>query len=264
MKRKITGIIVSLLLSIIILIYIKIFFSMKIFLIVLAIMLILSSWLALNIFYIQKIKREEEYKSIVFQSISHDLKTPLAVIKSHLEAVEDGMITEKEFKNIVKTQINTLDFKISSLIYSNKLNYLKDLKIYRDSEVDIKEIVNSSIAKFKYRRLEIKYKTSISGNTVFRGTLDAWETIIDNILNNFVRYAEEEIKITIKNNQIILFNDGPSIDENVFSGIFSPYKKSATGLFGLGLSIVKRTLNMLGYEITVKNLKKGISFTIHS
>ena len=89
-----------------------------------------------------------------------------------------------------------------------------------------------------------------------------WEAIIDNLLNNFVRYADKSIKITIKNNKIILYNDGPNIDPNILNDIFTPYKKGVKGQFGLGLSIVKKTIMLLGYEISVHNEKKGISFII--
>ena len=206
---------------------------------------------------------DKEYQTLVFQSISHDLKTPIAVIKSHLEAVQDGMISNEEFQNVVRTQVNTLEFKVNSLIYSNKLNYLQDLKIYRHSEIDIEPIIKNSIDKFKYRRPEIVYNVKVTDNTVFKGTEDAWETIIDNMLNNFMRYADSEIKITVKNHQVILFNDGPEIDVNILNTVFDPYKKGMNGLFGLGLSIIKRTINMLGYEMTVINEKKGISFKIY-
>ena len=89
-----------------------------------------------------------------------------------------------------------------------------------------------------------------------------WEAITDNLLNNFIRYAKKEIKITIKNNKIIFYNDGEKIDPKILSSIFTPYKKGINGQFGLGLSIVKNTLALLGYEISVKNEKKGVSFII--
>lgn len=90
-----------------------------------------------------------------------------------------------------------------------------------------------------------------------------WEAIIYNILNNFMRYADKKIEITLKNDNVIMYNDGPNIDENILNDIFTPYKKGINGQFGLGLSIVKKTLMLCGYEITVKNEKKGISFVIN-
>ena len=89
-----------------------------------------------------------------------------------------------------------------------------------------------------------------------------WEAIIDNILNNFVRYADKMINVTIKNDKIIFFNDGPNIDEKIVNDIFTPYKKGIKGQFGLGLSIVKKTVALVGYEVSVKNAKKGVNFII--
>jgi len=110
---------------------------------------------------------------------------------------------------------------------------------------------------------EIKFELDIDKkNTIFRGSVEMWEAIIDNILNNFMRYAKTKIKITVKNNKIILCNDGPNIDKEVLTNIFTPYEKGVKGVFGLGLSIVQKTLSLLNYEIIIENQKKGVMFTI--
>ena len=112
-------------------------------------------------------------------------------------------------------------------------------------------------------RPDVNFKINIdTKNTVFRGSKDMWEAIIDNIMGNFIRYANKEISITLKNNKIIFYNDGPNIDNNILNNIFTPYEKGINGIFGLGLSIVKKTLQLLDYDIFVKNEKKGIKFII--
>ena len=77
-----------------------------------------------------------------------------------------------------------------------------------------------------------------------------------------MRYAKKEIKITAKQNKLILYNDGESIDEDFLEAIFTPFRKGIKGEFGLGLSIVKKTLNVMGYDISIKNETKGVSFII--
>ena len=89
-----------------------------------------------------------------------------------------------------------------------------------------------------------------------------WDAIIDNILNNFIRYANKTVKITIKNNKIVFYNDGPNIDDSVLNNIFTPYEKGIKGVFGLGLSIVKKTLQFLEYDISIENVKNGVKFII--
>ena len=207
------------------------------------------------------LRKQEEYKNQMYQNISHDFKTPITVIKSHIEAIEDGIMDPKTGGAIIKEQTDKLEQKVHSLLYLNKLTYLKDLE-KSDEKINIRSIVESSVEKFRIQRPEVDFIVNASGKMIFNGTHDMWEAIIDNLLNNFVRYALKEIKITIKNNKIIFYNDGPHIDINILNNIFTPYKKGIKGQFGLGLSIVKKTLNLLGYEINVQNEKKGVSFII--
>lgn len=207
------------------------------------------------------LKMQEEYKNNMYQNISHDFKTPLTVIKSYVEAVEDGVEDEKDALKVIKEQTEKLEKKVYSLLYLNKLDYLKDRNVDKKSLIDISEVINASVEKFKYQKKDVTIRTSID-DSKFNGTFELWETIIDNILNNFIRYAKKEIKITVKNNKLTLFNDGPAIDENLVNDIFNPFKKGIKGQFGLGLSIVKKTLNLLNYDISIENSKKGVSFII--
>lgn len=207
------------------------------------------------------LKMQEEYKNNMYQNISHDFKTPLTVIKSYVEAVEDGVEDEKDALKVIKEQTEKLEKKVYSLLYLNKLDYLKDRNVDKKSLIDISEVINASVEKFKYQRKDVTIRTSID-DSKFNGTFELWETIIDNILNNFIRYAKKEIKITVKNNKLTLFNDGPAIDKNLVNDIFNPFKKGIKGQFGLGLSIVKKTLNLLNYDISNANSKKGVSFII--
>ena len=82
-------------------------------------------------------------------------------------------------------------------------------------------------------------------------------------LEQIKAYAKEKIKIVVKNNKIILYNDGENIDENILNNIFTPYEKGVNGVFGLGLSIVKKTLRLLNYDINIENVKNGVKFIIY-
>lgn len=210
----------------------------------------------------ETLHKQEEYKNQMYQNISHDFKTPLTVIKSHIEAIEDGVMDAETGSQIINEQINKLEGKVHSLLYLNKLMYLKDLETHSNEKIDIRPILESSIQKFQIQRQDVQFTLSIVGKTMFYGSNDMWEAIIDNLLNNFVRYAVKSIKITIRNNKITFYNDGPNVDENILNDLFTPYKKGIGGQFGLGLSIVKKTLALLGYEISVENERKGVNFII--
>ena len=209
------------------------------------------------------LKEQEEYKNQMYQNISHDFKTPITVMKSYIEASEDGIETKDKTLEVCKEQLNKLEVKVHSLLYLNKLNYFREQKDQINEKCDVSKVVFAAVDKFKPSRNDVEFVLDIDKkNTIFRGSNEMWEAIIDNILNNFMRYAKKKIKITVKNNKIILFNDGPNIDKDVLTNIFTPYEKGVKGVFGLGLSIVKKTLAFLDYDISITNEKNGVKFII--
>lgn len=209
------------------------------------------------------LQKDEEYKNQMYQNISHDFKTPLTVIKSYIEAIEDGVENEKDGLKIIKQEIQKLEKKVHSLLYLNKLTYYKDMKESISGKINITDILEESVKKFKMTRPDIKWEINIlDKKTTFKGSKDMWEQTVDNILNNFIRYAEKVIKITVKNHRITFYNDGPNVDNKTINELFTPYKKGIKGQTGLGMSIVQRTLELLNLSINVKNEKKGVSFII--
>ena len=209
------------------------------------------------------LKEKEEYKNQMYQNISHDFKTPITVMKSYMEAYRDGVESESKTMEVMSEQLNKLEIKVHSLLYLNKLNYFQDKKDNLNEQYDVSKIVYAAVDKFKVSRPDVEFVLDIDKkDTIYRGSADMWEAIIDNILNNFMRYAKKKVKITIKNKKIVLYNDGENIDENVLNNIFTPYEKGVKGVFGLGLSIVKKTLHFLDYDISIENVKNGVKFTI--
>ena len=208
------------------------------------------------------LKDQEEYRNQMYQNISHDFKTPLTVIKSYIEAYNDKIEDANTVIDVISEQTDKLELKVHSLLYLNKLDYLKENKNVEYELVDIKKIIDTAIKEFKFRRTDVKFVVSYDKNSKFYGTYDYFETVIDNLLANFMRYADSTIKILVKNNRLTLYNDGPNIDDDLLEGIFTPFRKGIKGEFGLGLSIVKKTLLLMNYDIKVKNEKKGVSFVI--
>ena len=205
---------------------------------------------------------QEKYRNQMYQNISHDFKTPLTVIKSYVEAVEDDVEDEKTAFQVIKQQTNKLEQKVHSLLYLNKLDYLNNSKIKEIVLVNMEAIVQAEVEKFKFHRKDIEFIVEIDKKAKYYGTHEHWETIFDNLLGNFMRYTNTTIKIIVKSNKIILYNDGENIDNNLLEGIFTPFRKGIKGEYGLGLSIVKKTLNIMDYDITIRNEKKGVSFII--
>ena len=209
-----------------------------------------------------EINSKNEYKTNMYQSLSHELKTPIAVISSYIEALNDGVVSNEDAINTIDEEIKILSKDVNKILELNKINYLKDNTNYKNEKVDITELLKDLTEKYKIQRKDVSFILDIKEENIVNGTLDIWKVIIDNMYGNFIRYADKEIKVTIKNNEILFYNDGEHIDEKFMKEMFTEFKKGVKGKYGLGLSIVKQSVNLCGYKISVKNEKKGVLFTI--
>ena len=213
----------------------------------------------------KQLKQKDEYKNMMFQNLSHELKTPISVIQSYIEGINDGVVNKDEALKIIEEETATLSNQVQTILQINKIDYMKDSKKYTDSVTNLDKIILDSVEKHKLIRPDVEFVIELNETkqtNEFVGTEDMWMSVIDNILGNFMRYADKKINITINNKTIILQNDGEKLKENILSKIFLPYVKGDKGQSGLGLSIVKKTVNIFGYDITAKNIEKGVQFII--
>ena len=210
----------------------------------------------------KEIKGKEEYKNNMFQNISHELKTPIAVISSYVEAANDKVVPYKDAIVTIDNEIKILSKDVNMILELNKLNYLKDSNEHKDDVVDITGLLKELVKKYKLQRKDVKWILDIEKENIVRGTFDIWKVIIDNMFGNFVVYADKEIRVTIKNKRIEFYNDGEPIEDELINDIFIQYKKGIKGKFGLGLSIVKQSLSLYNYSINVSNQNAGVLFEI--
>lgn len=200
----------------------------------------------------EKIKRE------MLQNISHDFKTPIAVIKSYAEAQQDGM-TDEESSKIIINQAEILKNKVNRLLQYNSLEYLNKEKEFED--VLMNGVINDVITGYKFQT-NLEIELDMKEDIYFKGYRENFTTIVDNIIDNARRYAKSKIKIVLRKDRLRIYNDGEHIDDQFLNGVFKPYEKGSKGEFGLGMSIVKKTVEFFGMKLIVKNEQIGVSFII--
>lgn len=205
-----------------------------------------------------EILKNEYTKQEMLQNISHDFKTPIAVIKSYAEAIEDGMASTSDAK-IIQNQASVLQHKVNILLQYNRLEYLEMKEPF--IECSIKEIVNNVVSSYQYQKLGIEFILDLD-DSYFKGYQENFYTVIDNIVDNAKRYAKSCIKITLKDGILQIYNDGEHIAQHFLTGTFKPYEKGSKGQFGLGMSIVKKTLDFFEYDLNVRNEEVGVTFEI--
>lgn len=205
-----------------------------------------------------EIKESETTKREMLQNISHDFKTPIAVIKNYGESIEDGILVEEGAKVIIK-QADILKSKVNQLLQYNRLEYLSNDEEF--VEVNLKDICNEVANNYKMSS-NIKFELNLE-DCYFKGYRENFTTVIGNIIDNALRYAKTKIVITTKKNKLTIYNDGEPIDEKFLNANFKPYEKGSNGQFGLGMSIVKKTLDFFDLKLQVYNESYGgVSFVI--
>ena len=83
-------------------------------------------------------------------------------------------------------------------------------------------------------RPELEISTQLE-KIYFHGEEDPWRVVVENLLDNSIRYATHEIVITLNEKELTVANDGPLMSEERLSKLFKPYEKGTDGKFGLGL-----------------------------
>ena len=206
----------------------------------------------------KEIESNEKTKQEMIQNISHDFKTPIAVIQSYAEAIRDG-IADIEDTNIITKQADILNHKVKQLIELTKLEHA--VTEQDRSHIRVSEVIEHIYDQQKFRRDDIQFVLDLDDSTYY-GVYDYFFSAFSNIVDNMLRYAKTTIQITLKNNILTFENDGDHIEEKLIQTLFKPYEKGPKGQFGLGLSIVKRTMDLFHFSIEVYNTKDGVGFKI--
>lgn len=204
-----------------------------------------------------EIESSENIKQEMLQNISHDFKTPIAVIRSYAEAIRDG-VSDLDGTQIIIKQADLLNQKVMQLLELNKLEYLKDPSEFED--VLIKELIVNLVNQHKYLT-PIEIETKLDDST-YVATKENLTIAFANILDNAMRYAKKKIKITLKDKKLTFYNDGEPISEKFIEQLFKPYEKGNQGQFGLGMSIVQKTCEHFNLFLTVRNVDVGVEFII--
>lgn len=221
-----------------------------------------------SIEYLRKqLIRQDEAERTFLQHVSHELKTPVMVIQSFSEAIKDGIYPKGNLESsldVITEESKRLEKKIKDLLYINKLNYISSHN-FDKTKFSLDSLIKQVAERFILHRQDIDLKLDLDPATV-EGDIDQWRVVIENLLDNQIRYAEEKILVSLKkeaDKAILRFwNDGPPIEEKIMNNIFDEFNKGYKGEFGLGLAIVYRIILNHNAKIYAKNEEKGVSFYI--
>ncbi len=211
-----------------------------------------------------EIKKQEAVKEELIHNISHDLKTPIATIKSYAESIKDGIYpydTLEKSVDVIIENADRLEKKVYSLLFLNRLDYMMSQEKDLTKTTDMLAITENVLLSMKMIRPEVEIVKDLQP-AIFRGEQESWRIVISNILDNAFRYADKNITISLRENELLISNDGPCLSKERVAKLFKPFEKGSGGKFGLGLSICYKVCNNYDYSIVAENLEKGVIFRI--
>ncbi|MCY8280479.1 secretion stress-responsive two-component system sensor histidine kinase CssS, partial [Bacillus inaquosorum] len=216
----------------------------------------------------QKLVQKDETERTLLQNISHDLKTPVMVIRGYTQSIKDGIFPKGDLENtvdVIEGEALKLEKKIKDLLYLTKLDYLAKQKVQHDM-FSIVEVTEEVIDRLKWARKELSWDIDVEEDILMPGDPEQWNKLLENILENQIRYAATKIEISMKQDDrnivITIKNDGPHIEDEMLSSLYEPFNKGKKGEFGIGLSIVKRILTLHKASISIENDKTGVTYRI--
>ncbi len=213
-----------------------------------------------------QLEQQQNIRDEMIQNISHDLKTPIATIKSYSESIKDGIYpydTLEKSVDVIIENADRLENKVYSLITYNKMGYLVD-NGSNLLNLHMEPVIQKAILDCEVLRNDIEILTEIDPDVYFHGEEEPWRVVIENLLDNALRYAHSLVRITLSDNLLEVYNDGPAIEKDRLDKLFKPYEKGNKGKFGLGLSIIKKVTETYGYTVTGENMNEGVVFRIYA
>lgn len=218
----------------------------------------------------------ETLKTDFVSNVSHEMKTPIAIIKNYVQLLRAGKASEEQKKEYAKG-IEDAASRLSSLV-SNilKLNKLENQKIMPEVKVyDVCRQLCGSIIMFEdaMEKKGIVLEADIEDAALVKADEDLVEIVWNNLLSNAVKFTGRGGSITVrqasdgKHTRVSVSDTGCGIAKESIKHIFDKFYQGDTSHStegnGLGLAMVKRVLELAGGEIQVASREgKGSTFIV--
>lgn len=200
--------------------------------------------------YQNRIREQQNNQEEFIHNVSHDLKTPITVIKSYAEGIEMGILphqTVEASAQIIVENADRLNDKVAQFLYLNRLEYLQTEE--HQVLISLNEIVKHVIQELQIQSDSIEFEYVEEGIFSLYGNEEQWRIFFENIFSNGLRYAKTYIRVVMQNTMFYIENDGPKIENTEM--IFEKFQKGTGGETGLGLVIAKKTAQIHGCDLYV-------------
>ena len=226
---------------------------------------------------IDKKVKIDQMRTEFLSNVSHELKTPIALIQGYAEGLKEGITDDPEsmdfYCSVIMDEANKMNMMVKKLLTLNQIEFGDEELVME--RFDIIELVSSVVNANELRAGQKGIKIIFNQADEH---IDVWsdeykiEEVITNYISNAINHCdfEKKIEVNVKKNgdniRVSVFNTGKNIPEEDINNIWGKFYKvdkartREYGGNGIGLSIVKAIMDSYGKEYGVRNLDNGVEF----
>lgn len=217
-----------------------------------------------------KVERLEKVRTGFFNSVTHELKTPLTAISGYAQMLKEEIVEDKEFNKRAIERIYSESERLHSLVLelidvSKGISFVDEEKKQIEMDRMLNDICDDMNIKAKKYSLEIN--RNIKAGSIF-GVVNRIKALLINIIDNALKYSinGESIAVIAYNEEdyykVEVINNSQPIPESIYNNIFQPFIKSDKSgderSRGLGLYICSEIIKDHHGEIKIENGEKII------
>lgn len=217
---------------------------------------------------LDRLNNSFERQKLFSSNVAHELKTPLAVIKTYTQIIDEDSDLD-EYKDVVEVTSKNVDRMIE--LVNDFVDYVKEENV-KIEKFSILKVIDESLIELDtlIKKKDIKIYKEIEDFEILSNPM-MFKRMVYNLINNAIKYNKDHgsIYISLENNILSIRDTGIGIDEENIKHIFEPLycvdksRSRELGGSGLGLSIVENICSSLNYKIEVSSkLNYGTEFQI--
>ncbi|MDQ0417632.1 signal transduction histidine kinase [Croceifilum oryzae] len=222
---------------------------------------------------IEKEKQLEETRKEFIASVSHELKTPLSVMKSCVSILKDGVAAHKSdhYFNAMEKEVDKMDMLIVEMLELAKYEsgtYKMEMQSFYIDEL-AEQVCDQLSWEIEKKQLQLDRELD---HVQVLSNQNRIEQVLTNFITNAIRYTPEQERIIVsiveenKQVKVCVENKGTHISQSQIDKIWDRFyrvdaaRKRSTGGTGLGLAISKKILELHGSSYGVYNTEDGVLF----